>query len=67
MRIVFDVHVKGNRKFQLRDCICVGQESGRGAIRKTVVWIVVNEGLKSNSKVFVKFARKSLISAPRDI
>ncbi|EGP57589.1 hypothetical protein Agau_C202007 [Agrobacterium tumefaciens F2] len=34
---------------------------------KIVVLIVVNEGLKSNSEVFVKFAAKSLISAPCDI
>jgi hypothetical protein len=34
---------------------------------KTAVLIVVKEGFKSISKVFVKFAAKSLISAARDI
>ncbi|CUX25967.1 conserved hypothetical protein [Agrobacterium deltaense Zutra 3/1] len=34
---------------------------------KIAVLIVVKEGFKSNSKLFVKFAAKSLISAARDI
>ncbi|EGL65790.1 hypothetical protein AGRO_1476 [Agrobacterium sp. ATCC 31749] len=42
-------------------------EEGRRAISKIAVLIMVKEGFKSNSEVFVKFAAKSLISAARDI
>ncbi|HCD83762.1 MAG TPA: hypothetical protein DEQ45_08020 [Agrobacterium sp.] len=66
-RILFYVHVKGNRNLRSLGSICACGKRRRVGNSKIVVLIVVNEGLKSNSEVFVKFAAKSLISAPCDI